>query len=96
MFMPSILKWIHYKHAVGIGTVCTYYRGFLISIFTVSHLFPRLDLLGRNDGTEIASELVNEVCEVAFSIVYSHYLEKQAFPHAINEAKGSLLQIIEV
>ena len=45
---------------------------------------------------EIVSELVEEVCEVAFSIVYSHYLEEQAFPHSVEDARHSLLKIIEV
>lgn len=56
----------------------------------------RLNILSRAEGTEIAVEIVTEVCEVAFNIVYSHYLERQAFPHTITETKQSLLQIIEV
>ncbi len=59
-------------------------------------MMSRLDLLSCADGTEIATEIVTEVCEVAFSIIYSDYLEKQAFPHAVNDAKHSLLEIIEV
>ena len=53
-------------------------------------------MLNRAEGTEIATELVNEVFEVAFSVIYSHYLEKQAFPHTVADAKHSLLRIIEV
>ena len=44
----------------------------------------------------MVSELVEEVTEIAFSVVYSHYLEEQAFPHSVNDAKHSLLKIIEV
>ena len=49
-----------------------------------------------DEGVEIVCELVEEVCEIAFSIVYSHYLEEQAFPHSVDDAKHSLLKIIEV
>ena len=49
-----------------------------------------------DEGVEIVCELVEEVCEVAFSIVYSHYLEEQAFPHTVQNAKQSLVKIIEV
>ena len=44
----------------------------------------------------MVSELVEEVTEIAFSVVYSHYLEEQAFPHSVDDAKHSLLKIIEV
>ena len=56
----------------------------------------RATLFEVDEGVEIVSELVKEVCEVAFSIVYSHYLEEQAFPHSVDDAKHSLLKIIEV
>ena len=56
----------------------------------------RLKLLEIDEGVEIVSELVEEVCEIAFSIVYSHYLEEQAFPHSVEDAKHSLMKIIEV
>lgn len=49
-----------------------------------------------DEGVEVVSELVEEVTEIAFSIVYSHYLEEQAFPHSVNDAKHSLIKIIEV
>ena len=49
-----------------------------------------------DEGVEVMSELVEEVMEISFSIVYSHYLEEQAFPHSVNDAKHSLLKIIEV
>ena len=49
-----------------------------------------------DEGVEVVSELVEEVTEISFSIVYSHYLEEQAFPHSVNDAKHSLLKIIEV
>ena len=45
---------------------------------------------------EIVADLVNEVFEVAFSIVYTQYLEAQSFPYTVQEAKRSLLQVIEV
>ncbi len=67
---------------------------FFLYLYTV--YMSRLELLSRADGTEIATDIVTEVCEVAFSIIYSHYLEKQAFPHTINDARHSLLKIIEV
>ena len=45
---------------------------------------------------EIGADLVNEVFELAFSIVYTKYLEAQSFPYTVQEAKRSLLQVIEV
>ena len=45
---------------------------------------------------EIGADLVNEVFELAFSIVYTQYLEAQSFPYTVQEAKRSLLQVIEV
>ena len=45
---------------------------------------------------EIGADLANEVFEVAFSIVYTQYLEAQSFPYTVQEAKKSLLQVIEV
>lgn len=45
---------------------------------------------------EIVADLVNEVFDVAFSIVYTQYLEAQSFPYTVQEAKTSLLQVIEV
>ena len=51
---------------------------------------------GVDEGVEVVCELVEEVAEIAFSIVYSHYLEQQAFPHSVSDAKHSLLKIIEV
>ena len=48
------------------------------------------------EGVEVVSELVEEVTEIAFSVVYSHYLEEQAFPHSVDDAKHSLLKVIEV
>ena len=56
----------------------------------------RTELQSIEEGIEIVCELVEEVCEVSFSIVYSHYLEEQAFPHSVDDAKDSLLKIIEV
>ena len=61
-----------------------------------THTHKRAQLFEVDEGVEIVSELVEEVCEVAFSIVYSHYLEEQAFPHSVDDAKHSLLKIIEV
>ena len=56
----------------------------------------RLQLLEREEPVEIVVDLVNEVFEVAFSIVYTQYLEAQSFPYTVQEAKRSLLQVIEV
>ena len=56
----------------------------------------RLHLLEQEEGSVIAAELVNEVVEVAFSIVYTHYLERHSFPYTVQQARRSLLQIIEV
>ena len=44
----------------------------------------------------MVSELVEEVTKIAFSVVYSHYLEEQAFPHSVGDTKHSLLKIIEL
>ena len=44
---------------------------------------------------EAASQLVDEVFELAYSVVYAHYLEEQAVPYTVSQAKHSLLQIIE-
>ena len=51
---------------------------------------------GVNEGVEVVCELVEEVAKITFSIVYSHYLEEQAFPYSVNDAKHSLLKVIEV
>ena len=56
---------------------------------------PRLSLLGSSEGVEAASQLVDEVFELAYSVVYAHYLEEQAVPYTVSQAKHSLLQIIE-
>ena len=56
----------------------------------------RSEWCGVDEGVEIVCELVEEVAEIAFSVVYSHYLEEQAFPHSVTDAKHSLLKIIEV
>ena len=44
------------------------------------------------DGVEVVCDRVEEVAEIAFSIVYSHYLEEQAFPDSVDDAKHSLAQ----
>ena len=44
----------------------------------------------------VAGEVVEGVVELAFSTWQDHYLEQQAFPDAVQTAKTSLLQIIEV
>ena len=56
----------------------------------------RLQLLEREESVEAAVELVHEVFEVAFSVVYAHYLETQSFPYTVQEASKSLLQIVQV
>jgi hypothetical protein len=56
----------------------------------------RCEWCDADEGVEVVSELVEEATEIAFSVVYSHYLEEQAFPHSVNDAKHSLLKIIEV
>ena len=44
----------------------------------------------------VAGEVVEGLVDLAFTVWQDHYLEEQSFPHAIQAAKSSLLQIIEV
>ena len=44
----------------------------------------------------VASELVDHIVDLAFSVWREHYLEEEVFPYTVKEAKKSLLQIIEV
>ena len=44
----------------------------------------------------VAGEVIDGLVDLAFTVWQDHYLEEQAFPHTIQTAKTSLLQIIEV
>ena len=44
----------------------------------------------------VAGEVVEGLVDLAFTVWQDHYLEEQSFPHTIQAAKSSLLQIIEV
>ena len=49
-----------------------------------------------DDGVEMVCEMVEEITENAYKIVYDHYLTEHAFPYAINDAKETILRIITV
>ena len=59
-------------------------------------LLHRLELLRGEESSVVAGEVVEGLVDLAFAVWQDHYLEEQSFPYAIQAAKSSLLQIIEV
>lgn len=60
-----------------------------------SSLTYRLELLHSEESVVVAGEVIEGLLDLAFTLYQDHYLEEQAFPHTIQAAKASLLQIIE-
>ena len=60
-----------------------------------SSLTYRLELLHSEESVVVAGEVIKGLLDLAFTLYQDHYLEEQAFPHTIQAAKASLLQIIE-
>eukprot|EP00731_Ephydatia_muelleri_P005428 Em0002g1604a len=52
-------------------------------------------LIEQEQSSEIASGLVAEVLEVATAILFQRHLDKTVIPHAVEEAKKTLLQMVE-
>ena len=56
----------------------------------------RVDLLQNEEAPVVAGEIVEGLVDLAFTIWQDNYLEEQAFSHAVQAAKISLVHIIEV
>ena len=50
----------------------------------------------KEESLDVAGEVVQGLLDLAFSLGQEHYLEEEAFSYTVEEARLSLLQIIEV
>ncbi|XP_064633974.1 uncharacterized protein C2orf81 homolog isoform X2 [Lineus longissimus] len=52
-------------------------------------------MLDKDDGDEFITDIVEDICSNAVSIIYDKYIERQLLPFTILQAKDAILQIIE-
>ena len=93
MLIIVVSCWIYSVIIVTIGSTAFWLR---VDIEPVWSLLHRLELLRGEESSVVAGEVVEGLVDLAFTVWQDHYLEEQSFSHAIQAAKSSLLQIIEV
>ena len=53
-------------------------------------------MLEVEESQEFVWEIIDEVFDNTLKIIYKNYLDSQAVPYTINEARKAMLHIIEV
>lgn len=59
-------------------------------------LISRDELVDIDDGVETVCKIVEEIMHKASCIIFEHYIEREIYPHAVQDAKIAILKRIAV